>query len=116
MEVLKENESLFEQLSPFHRRRIASLDNLMVVVCDFTNGPAPEPDKQHSHRHEQITYVAEGELYMFTGKEKHHLSKGDIFTVPSNMPHSIQAISGFIRLIDSFSPVREDFLQRTHTS
>ncbi len=101
-----------EKLSSVFERRIAHLDNLMMVVCDFTNGPAPEPDKPHSHPHEQITYVAEGELFFFTGDEKHHLTRGDIFTVPSGVSHCIQTISNPVRLIDSFSPVRQDFLKK----
>ena len=84
----------------------------MIVVCDFTNGPAPKPDPPHSHPHEQITYVAEGDLFFFLNNEKYKLQKGDIFSVPSGIPHCIQTISNHVRLIDSFSPVREDFLKK----
>src|SRR4030066_1434635 len=104
MTVIKENLSVPEKISPVFERRIAHLNNLMIVVCDFTNGPAKEPDKPHSHPHEQISYVAEGELYLFLEEERHLLSKGDIFTVPSGIPHCIQTISKFVRLIDAFSP------------
>lgn len=82
----------------------------MVVVCDFTNGPAPKPDAPHSHLHEQITYVAEGDLYFFLNGEKHKLTKGDIISVPPEVKHCIQNLSKYVRLIDSFSPVRKDFL------
>ena len=112
MPVFLESKTLAEKLSPTYERRIVHLENLMTIVCDFTNGPAPEPDKPHSHPHEQITYIAEGELFFFIGEEKHHLHKGDIFAVPPGVPHCIQNISGFVRLIDSFSPVREDFLKK----
>ncbi len=111
MTVFKETLTNPEKMSPFFERRIAHLNNLMIVVCDFTNGPAEEPDKPHSHPHEQITYVAEGDLYLFLGEEKHTLTKGDIFTVPSGIPHCIQTISSHVRLIDTFSPIREDFLK-----
>mgnify|MGYP000876416101 CR=1 FL=1 len=111
MTVFKETLTNPEKMSPFFERRIAHLNNLMIVVCDFTNGPAEEPDKPHSHPHEQITYVAEGDLYLFLGEEKHTLTKGDIFTVPSGIPHCIQTISRQVRLIDTFSPIREDFLK-----
>jgi len=111
MAVIKEKQTIAEKMSPVFERRIAHLENLMTVVCDFTNGPADEPDKPHSHPHEQITYVAEGDLYLFLGEEKHHLTTGDIFTVPPELPHCIQTISPRVRLIDSFSPVRKDFLK-----
>jgi mannose-6-phosphate isomerase-like protein (cupin superfamily) len=111
MTVHKHSCSNPEKVSETFRRSVIHLDNLMVVICDFTNGPAPEPDPPHSHPHEQITYVAKGELYLFIGNEKHHLEEGDIFAVPSGMPHCIQNISGHVRLIDSFTPVRSDFLK-----
>lgn len=110
MAVLKESLTAAEKISPSFERRITFLNNLMIVVCDFTNGPATEPDKPHSHPHEQITYVAEGDLYLFLGEEKHSLTKGDIFTVPSGVPHCIQTLSEHVRLIDTFSPIREDFI------
>lgn len=113
MPVIKQKETTPQKISATFERRIAHLNNLMVVVCDFTNGPAPEPDLPHSHPHEQITYVAEGDLFLFIGEEKHYLTKGDIFTVPSGLPHYIQTISKNVRLVDSFSPVREDFLKKT---
>jgi quercetin dioxygenase-like cupin family protein len=112
MPVIKEKFTQAEKLSPSFERRITYLDKIMVVVCDFTNGPAAEPDKPHSHPHEQISYVAEGELFLFLGKEKHHLTKGDVFAVPPDVPHCIQNISSFVRLIDSFSPIREEFLKK----
>jgi quercetin dioxygenase-like cupin family protein len=110
MAVLKATEFPMSEISPEQKRRIANLGNLMVVVCEFTNGPAMYPDKLHSHPHEQITYVEEGDLYLFVGDEKHHLSKGDLFTIPSGTLHGIQTISSLVRLIDSFSPIREDFI------
>lgn len=111
MAVLKENISVAEKISPDFERRLASLDKLMIVVCDFSNGPAAEPEKPHSHPHEQITYVAEGDLFLFMDDEKHRLTKGDIFTVPSGIPHCIQTLSSHVRLIDAFSPVREDYIR-----
>jgi quercetin dioxygenase-like cupin family protein len=111
MAVYKENETLPLKGSSDFERRIFHLENLMVTICDFTNGPAPQPDPPHSHPHEQIMYVAEGELFFFIGNEKHHILKGDVCSVPSGVPHCIQTISNYVRLIDSFSPVREDFLK-----
>jgi quercetin dioxygenase-like cupin family protein len=112
MAVYKENETTSEKISQFFKRRIINLENLMVVVCDFTNGPADKPDPPHSHQHEQITYVAEGDLFFFLNSEKFKLRKGDVFSVPPDVPHCIQTISNHVRLIDSFSPVREDFLKK----
>jgi len=111
MPVFKQETTKSEKLSERFERRIIHLKNLMVVVCDFTNGPANQPDPPHTHPHEQITYVAEGELFFFLGEEKHRLQQGDVFSVPPGIPHCIQTVSSHVRLIDSFSPIREDFLK-----
>ena len=111
MPVFKQETTKPEKLSETFERRIIHLKNLMVVVCDFTNGPATQPDPPHTHPHEQITYVVDGELLFFLGEEKHRLKQGDVFSVPPGIPHCIQTISVHVRLIDSFSPIREDFLK-----
>jgi quercetin dioxygenase-like cupin family protein len=112
MPVYKEKDIAPERVSPTQERRIVYLDNIMVVVCDFTNGPALHPDPPHSHPHEQITYIAEGDLYFFLDGKKLKLAKGDMLSVPPDAPHCIQTISNHVRLIDSFSPIRKDFLKQ----
>ena len=111
MPVLRKNESVSERVNPRLERRLVHLNDLMVVVCDFSDGPMPEPDKPHNHPHEQITYVESGELYFFIGEEKYHLTAGDLVMIPSNAYHSIQMLSSEVRLIDTFSPIRKDFLK-----
>ena len=112
MSILNNQHLIHENVSPGYKRTMAYLNNLMVTVCTFTNGPAQEPDPPHSHKHEQITYVAEGKLIFFMGDEKKSLSQGDIVTIPSGIPHCIQTLSDRVVLIDSFSPVRKDFLKQ----
>ncbi len=107
----KENKLIHDVVSPDFERTISHLNNLMMVVCDFKNGPMKNPDPPHSHPHEQITYVADGELFFFINEEKQLLKKGDIVNIPSGLPHCIQTLSNHVRLIDSFSPVRKDFIK-----
>jgi len=104
-------------VAPAHRfregvdRRLICTEQLMTAVLDFENGPWDQADPYHSHPHEQITYIAEGELiFLAEGDEPRHLKAGDLFAVPSNLPHSIQLLSKRARLIDCFHPIREDFL------
>ena len=110
MTQLNEHGISREEISPGRKRSIAHLENLMVVVFDFNDGPMLKPDPPHSHPHEQITYVADGELIFFKGSHQYHLSKGDIITIPSGIAHCIQTLANHTRLIDSFSPVRDDLL------
>ncbi len=87
-----ENEIIREEISPGRKREIAYLNNLMVVVFDFDDGPMKDPDPSHSHPHEQITYVADGELLFYKGQDEFHLVTGDLITIPSGTPHSIQTL------------------------
>jgi quercetin dioxygenase-like cupin family protein len=96
---------------PGVERRIAYTDHLMLVIFDFSDGPQSQPDPPHQHPHEQVSYVAEGEILFFLGGEPPiHLAPGDGYTVPPNIPHCIQLLTARVRLVDSFTPLREDFL------
>ena len=100
-------ESLREGLS----RRIIRTSHLMSVVLDFEGGPWEKPEPFHSHPHEQTTYVASGEvLFCSEGSAPERLGCGDMVAIPSGVPHSIQLLSGSARLVDTFHPIREDFL------
>lgn len=111
MPVLKYDEAQAEQVAPGLVRRKVHTPNLMTVVVDFSNGPQQQPDPAHSHLHEQTCYLASGEILFFLeGEEPQHLKAGDMFYVPSNKLHSIQLLTKEARLVDSFNPIREDFL------
>lgn len=100
----------FIEIAPGVYRRITYLDNLMVVVIDFTGGPMKEPDPYHSHVHEQITYVAAGRLKFIIEGDERELQEGDTITISSGKKHTIQTLTPEVRVVDSFSPIRQDFL------
>ncbi len=92
-------------------RRIIHTGNLMSVVIDFGNGPWAEPDPMHSHPHEQTTYVAAGDiLFISQGQQPVRLAAGDLYAIPPDVPHTIQLLSKTACLVDSFAPIRQDFL------
>lgn len=99
-----------EQIGPNLYRRITHLDKLMMVILRFENGPMKEADPYHNHPHEQISYVIKGELNFFVEGEKHHLKEGDTISIASGLKHTVQTLSETVELIDTFSPIREDFL------
>jgi hypothetical protein len=35
----------------------------------------------------------------------------DMITVPPDAPHTIQLLAEKVRLVDTFNPIREDFLE-----
>lgn len=111
MGMIKSSEVTPEVVTKGRTRYLAHLPNLMMVVMDCHDGPTSQPDPPHSHPHEQISYVVSGEVNVVVGNEVTHLGSRDIFTVPPNMPHGIQLLTQKVRLVDTFTPIREEFLK-----
>lgn len=112
MPVLKFHEHPYEEVKHGVKRKLIHTKQLMSVIIDFDKGPWEEPDPYHSHPHEQTSYVAKGEIIFFCeGEEPQKLKEGDMFAVHSGKQHTIQLLSATARLVDSFTPIREDFLK-----
>jgi quercetin dioxygenase-like cupin family protein len=110
MKVSKIKEVKPVSITPTRKRRILHTDHLMMVAFDFADGPAANPDPPHSHPHEQVTYIAQGEVLFFIGEESARRVPGDMGAVPPDLPHRIQLLTPTARLIDTFTPIRQDFL------
>ncbi|MCK5136418.1 MAG: cupin domain-containing protein [Bacteroidales bacterium] len=107
--ILINDKSDWTDLAPGLRRKLIHTNHLMMVVVEFTNGPAEVPF--HDHPHEQVSYIAEGELILFIkGVGEQKLQKGDLFAIPSGIPHTVQTLTPVVRIIDSFTPIREEFV------
>ena len=77
----------------------------------FHRGPDEHPDPFHDHPHEQVSYIAEGELILYVkGVGEKKLQKGDLFAMPSGIPHTVKTLSPVVRIIDCFTPLREEFI------
>ena len=111
MGTVKQAEVTRVTFAPGRTRYLAHTDAMMMVVVDFHDGPADEPDEPHAHPHEQISYVVEGEVIFYLDGAPARLGPGDMVTVPPNVPHSIQTLTPHARLVDAFHPLRADFLK-----
>ncbi len=110
MAFIEQMDIAKEKIGPGRERYLGYTDKLMMVVIDFHDGPTSEPDPPHSHPHEQVSYVVTGELIVHIGKDSKKLKQGDMFTVPPDIPHTVQLLSEHVRLVDTFTPVREEFI------
>ena len=111
MAVLKFDKVPYEKVREGLQRKIICTEKLMTVLIDFSDGPWNEPEPPHSHPHEQTSYVAEGEIIFYCdGEEDQHLKAGDMFAVPSGKMHTVKLLTQNVRLVDSFTPLRDDFL------
>ena len=89
-----------------HRRVVLHTDELMMVEFAFEEGGI---GMLHSHPHVQASYVAEGLFEVTIGDRKETIAAGGAFIVPSGLVHGVKALKKG-RLVDSFTPRREDFL------
>jgi quercetin dioxygenase-like cupin family protein len=111
--VVAYDETVGDPFREGWKRRIVYTKNLMMVLIDIDNGPQAQPDPFHSHPHEQAAFVAEGEiLYFCEGEQPRRLKAGDLYAVAAGQKHAIQVLSKKVRLVDTFNPIREDFLPK----
>jgi quercetin dioxygenase-like cupin family protein len=100
------DEGKVTQLDGSTRRVILSLPELMLVEFTFEkNGIGA----LHSHPHVQSSYIAEGVFEVTIDGVTQAIAKGGAYIVPSGLVHGVKALEAG-KLIDSFTPVREDFL------
>ena len=90
------------------RRQIMGYDgNLMMVKVQFEKGAVGAP---HTHCHSQSTYVASGRFEVTIGDGTAVLSAGDGYYIEPDVLHGCVCLEPG-ELIDTFSPMREDFLK-----
>lgn len=97
----------WENPAPGVRRQIMAYDGqLMMVKVEFEEGAI---GSMHEHYHSQATYVASGKFELTIDGEKRILVAGDGYYVAPDELHGCVCLEPGI-LIDTFSPVRADFL------
>jgi quercetin dioxygenase-like cupin family protein len=79
----------------------------MLVEVFYENGGEGAP---HKHPHEQAAYCLEGEFEFTIGDETKVIKAGDTIYMPSDVMHGCKLLSEKGRLLDIFTPQREDFL------
>lgn len=90
---------------PGYRLRFVNSDSMTIAFWDIEAGAAmPE----HSHPHEQVAIVVDGEFELVVAGEPRVVRPGDVAVIPPGTPHSGVALSR-CRINDAFHPRRDDF-------
>ena len=102
-----------ERLNPLLERRLVTGDRMMLAHVYLKKG-ALVP--RHQHENEQITYILEGTLRFRLGEETAEeiveVRAGEVLCIPSNLPHSAEALEDTLD-VDIFDPPRRDWLDGT---
>lgn len=81
-------------------------DQMLISLVDLDPNAVIPP---HSHPHEQVGIVLEGELALTVAGETRQLKPGDIYVVPGGTTHGLQMGNAPARVFEVFSPVREEY-------
>ncbi len=105
MPLIELSSVVYKEIIPGYSAKFIHTDNMTFSFFDVKAGAAlPE----HSHPHEQVTQVLEGEFELTVEGKPFRLLPGTVFVISSNMRHSGLAIT-YCKLLDVFTPVREDY-------
>jgi quercetin dioxygenase-like cupin family protein len=81
-------------------------DKILISMLDMEpHGDVPF----HSHPHEQVGVVLEGELELTIDGETRLLTPGQVFVIPGGVEHRARTYDKPAKAIDIFSPVREEY-------
>lgn len=103
----------WEELGGGVSRKMLGYDNqIMMVLVKFEKGAI---GTAHSHFHTQSTFCVEGKFEFEIDGVKQIVNAGDGVYIEPNLVHSAICLEAG-KLIDTFSPVREDFLDGSRVS
>jgi len=95
-----------KELAPGARTRTFWGDKMTLSIVEIDpNSEVP----RHTHPHEQGGMMIEGELEMNIAGESRLLKPGDVYIIPGNVEHWARTRNTPARVMDIFSPVREEF-------
>ncbi len=69
----------------------------------------------HAHPQEQIVHILSGRMKLIVNGVTHELKTGQSFYLASNVPHGVETLEE-TRVLDTFSPPREDYLAADETA
>ncbi len=101
-----ETQGIQRELGPGLNTRIFVGDQSMLSLV--TLEPNSE-GKIHSHPEEQWGVMLEGDGIRIQGGEEFPIKAGDFWRTPGGVPHGIRAGAEGARVLDVFSPPREEY-------
>ena len=100
-----ENRESKEIFAGVHIRTFWGNKMLLSIVDLAANTLVPA----HDHPHEQAGTVISGEFELTIAGETRWLRPGDTYIIPGGVEHSALGGDAPARVLDIFSPVREDY-------
>lgn len=81
-------------------------EKMTLTIMEF------EPNTQlpgHSHPHEQVGYMVEGEAEFLIEGQSYQVRAGQMWRLPGGVYHQVKVGNQPMRVVEVFHPIREDF-------
>lgn len=104
--VVTPEECSRHTIFPGVRIATAAGERMMLSVVDFEPGAVVE---EHSHPHEQMGLLLEGELEFTIDGQSHRVVPGMMWRIPGHVRHKAVAGPAGCKALDVFHPVRDDY-------
>jgi quercetin dioxygenase-like cupin family protein len=100
-----------EQINSAIARRFITGDSVTVGRFELKQGGVVPT---HAHANEQISMVLSGVLrFTIDGKDT-IVRAGEVMQIPGNAAHGVEVLEDTV-VVDVFSPVRQDWIDKTDT-
>ncbi|MBL7164074.1 MAG: cupin domain-containing protein [Anaerolineales bacterium] len=100
------NQRQPKELVPGINARTFWGEKMLLAVVDLDpNSHLP----LHSHPHEQVGTVIQGQMEMTIDDETRLLQPGDVYVIPGGVEHEARTFDEPVKVVDIFSPVRDEY-------
>ena len=105
--IVKRDACSHHEIFPGVHIYTAAGEAMMMSLVEFDPGAVVEA---HSHPHEQVGLLIEGELTFTIGDHEETVQPGDMWRIPGGVTHRAVAGDRPVKALDIFAPIREDYL------
>ena len=98
-----------EQINDTIARRFITGDSVTIGRFELKKGGVVPT---HAHVNEQLSMVMSGALLFRIDGRETVVKAGEVMQIPGNVPHEVEVLEDAVA-IDVFSPVRQDWLDKT---
>jgi quercetin dioxygenase-like cupin family protein len=82
------------------------------ITLSFASAEPNAVLPSHRHENEQMLIVMDGAIDLVIEGKQYQVEKGDVIVLPSNTEHGAYFTDKGARVLDVFSPPRQDFVAR----
>ena len=100
-----------EQINPSISRQYITGDRVTVARFELKRGGVVPV---HAHENEQVSFVISGALKFTIDGRDIIVRTGELLQIPGHVPHGVDVLEDTL-VVDVFSPVRQDWIDKTDT-